>query len=302
MKRVKNLKWALVLSGGGAKGFAHVGVLKALSALDVPEPSLVVGTSMGAIIGGLYASGMDTAKIVDFAENRFEITDYLDSFAFRISGPVGRVLQAGQALGNLAAKPALDSGNELLVLFKNLTGDKNIEDFKIPFRCNAVDLVSGKEIVFSSGPGAVAIRASMSFPVFFAPVPLGKMLLVDGGFIDNMPVHIAREAGYSRILAVDVGGFHTRPSREFSAATKIVYRCLEIALNTLTRERRDFGPVLVIRAGNRATPLDFSRKLELIKLGETTVANEKEALEAFFGSGPGAFFARRKNSRRTGYG
>jgi NTE family protein len=289
----KTLKWALVLSGGGAKGFAHVGVLKTLSAMGVSAPSLVVGTSMGAIVGGAYASGMSVADIVAFTENEFEITDYLDNFAFKINGKVGRVLQAGQLLGNLATRPALDPGVHLLALFQRLTGDKNIEDFKIPFRCNAVDLITGKEIVFGTGNAAEAIRASMSFPVFFEPLEMGKMLLVDGGFADNMPVRIAREMGFTRILAVDVGGFKTLPASEFTAAPAIVYRCLEIALNTMVQEKKDYKPSLVLTAGNRATPLDFNRKLELISLGETTVERNKKALETFFGKGPGAFIARR---------
>ena len=298
MLRAKKVKWALVLSGGGAKGFAHVGFLKALREMDVPEPSLVAGTAMGAIVGGVYASGMSVAELADFAENHFEITDYLDSFAFKINGPVGRFLQAGQLLGSLAAKPALDGGAQLLALFRQLTGNRNIEDFRIPFRCNAADLVAGKEIVFDTGNAALAIRASMSFPVFFEPVRIGKMLLVDGGFVDNMPIHIARDLGYTRILAVDVGGFRTLPASEFAAAPRIVYRCLEIALNAMNRRGYGTQGSLVIAAGNRATPLDFNRKMEFIRLGEEAAKRERKALNAFFGVGPTAFFMRRSQVRK----
>jgi NTE family protein len=284
-----------VRSGGGAKGFAHVGVLKALAHMGVPEPSLVVGTSMGAIVGGIYASGMSIADLIAFTESEFEITSYLDNIAFKINGPVGRVLQAGQLLGNLATRPALDPGVKLLALFQKLTKNKNIENFPIPFRCNAVDLVRGKEIVFDTGSAAEAIRASMSLPVFFEPFVIGKMLLVDGGFIDNMPVRVAREMGFTRILAVDVGGFKILPASQFTTAPAIVYRCLEVALNTMVREKKDYKPSLVLTAGDRATPLEFNRKTEFIHLGETTVERNKKALEAFFGVGPAAFMARRRS-------
>ncbi|MDR1908933.1 MAG: patatin-like phospholipase family protein, partial [Spirochaetaceae bacterium] len=238
MKAAKDMNWALVLSGGGAKGFAHVGVLKALSGMGFPEPSLVVGTSMGAIIGGIYASGMAAEELARIAETRFNITDYLDSFAFKINGPVGRVFQAGQLLGSVVTKPALDPGSKLLALFRELTGDKSFGELKIPFRCNAVDLISGREVVFGEGKVAEAIRASMSFPIFFEPFRTEKMLLVDGGFVDNMPVHIAREMGFRRVLAVDVGAFRTLPASEFVTAPQIVYRCLEISLNSLARSRQ----------------------------------------------------------------
>ena len=195
MRIQKNLKWALVLSGGGAKGFAHVGVLKALAKMGVPEPSLVVGTSMGAIIGGIYASGMSPAEMNRFILDEFDITHYLDSYVFKLNGPVGRILQAGQLLGALTGKPGIDSGKAVLALLKDLSGNKRFDATRIPFRCNAVDLISGKEVVFSSGNVATAIRASMSFPVFFEPLLMGKRYLVDGGLVDNMPVHIARAEG-----------------------------------------------------------------------------------------------------------
>ncbi|MDR0630206.1 MAG: patatin-like phospholipase family protein [Treponema sp.] len=168
-KKNGKLKWALVLSGGGAKGLAHVGILKALADRGFPEPSLVVGTSMGAIVGGLYACGISPAELIRFMLEKFDITTYLDSFVFKLNGPVGKVFQTGQMLGNFATRRGVDSGQGLLKLFEELTQGKTFAETKIPFRCNAVDLVSGKELVFSSGSVARAIRASMSFPAFFNP-------------------------------------------------------------------------------------------------------------------------------------
>ncbi|MDR1128558.1 MAG: patatin-like phospholipase family protein [Treponema sp.] len=299
MRAKKDLKWALVLSGGGAKGLAHVGFLKGLSRLGYPEPSLVAGTSMGAIVGGVYASGMPVEEIARFAEDDFDITRYLDSFVFKLGGPVGKFLQAGQLLGNLVAKPGVDSGKELLALLRRLTNDRTFEEARIPFRCNAVDLVNGREVVFDSGNMAAAIRASMGMPVFFEPVLAGGMCLVDGGLADNMPVRIAGEMGFRRILAVDVGEFRNRKAADFVSAPKILYRCLEIVLRRLHRRKQEYCADLVIAASGGASLLSFSRKRELIDLGEQAVKDNEKALAAFFGSGPRAWFARKQLKKQS---
>jgi NTE family protein len=295
----KNLKWALVLSGGGAKGLAHVGFLKGLSRLGYPEPSLVAGTSMGAVVGGVYASGMPVEEIVRFAEDEFDITRYLDSFVFKLGGPVGKFLQVGQLLGNLVAKPGIDSGKELLALLRRLTRDRTFEEARIPFRCNAVDLTNGKEVIFDSGNMAEAIRASMGFPIFFEPVLMDGMCLVDGGVADNMPVHIAGKMGFKRILAVDVGEFRNKKAADLASAPKILYRCLEIVLHRLHRQKPKYNANLVITASSKASLLSFERKRELINLGEQAVKDNEKALAAFFGGGPRSYLVRKRLKRQS---
>jgi NTE family protein len=289
----ENLKYALVLSGGGAKGLAHAGVLDALAASGFPEPSLIVGTSMGAIVGGLYACGMGPGELVRFALEEFDISDYLDSFAFRINGPAGKIFQAGQILGNLATRPGIDSGRRFLDLFERLTGGKTFDGTSIPFRCNAVDLSSGAEVVFSSGSVAFAMRASMSFPVFFEPLVEGDHCYADGGLAHNMPVFIARDEGFRRILAVDVNRFGPRAPAEFGTIPDVLYRSLETTFHLLnTQEKVRAG--LTIRAASAASPLDFDRKEELVRLGERAVLENKKVLEAFFGKGLRAAAIRRR--------
>ncbi|MDR2109929.1 MAG: patatin-like phospholipase family protein [Spirochaetaceae bacterium] len=293
MRIAKDLKWALVLSGGGARGLAHVGVLNALAEMGVPEPSLVVGTSMGAIIGGLYACGMSPGEMIHFVLEEFDITEYLDSFVFRINGPMGKVFRFGQILGSLATRTGIDSGQQIMELLEDLTGGKTFGETKMPFRCNAVDLSRGREVVISSGSIARAIRASMSFPAFFEPLPEGDMYLVDGGLADNLPVHIARDEGYRRILAVDVGNFKTMEAPEFKTGAQIVYRSMEVIMRILARHK---GPraALTIRAAHEGSAFDFSRKQEFIALGEQVVREGVKAVTAFFSGGPGAYLARKR--------
>jgi NTE family protein len=293
MRIKKKLKWALVLGGGGSRGIAHVGVLNALLEMGVPEPSLVVGTSMGAIIGGLYACGMSPAEMTTFFLDDFDIAQYLDSFAFKITGGLGKIFQTGKILGKVATKPGVDSGQLVLDLMEKLSGGKSFEETRIPFRCNAADLSSGREVVFKSGSVGRAIRASMSFPGFFDPCLEEELCLVDGGLIDNMPVRIAMEEGFTRILAVDVGFFAPVSASELKTFSKIVYRSLELMVAQAERNRRPKA-TLTIHAADGAVPFDFSQKRELIGLGERAVKEHWDEALPFFSGGPAAYVARKR--------
>jgi len=273
-------KWALVLSGGGARGLAHIGLLKGLENASFPKPSLLVGTSMGAIVGGLYACGMRPAELESFAIAEFEIADYLDSFVFRISGPVGKVIQTGQALASLAGRPGIDPGQRVLQLLERLTLKKKFNETEIPFRCNAVDLIKGKEVVFSAGSVAKAMRASMSLPVLFEPFIYDGMCLVDGGLLDNMPVAIARKEGYEKILAVNVNIFANSTINELKNGPEIIFRSIECALHAqdLNKPSAD----LTLNISVETDLFSFFKQKELISIGEQAVIKNHGALEKFF--------------------
>jgi NTE family protein len=297
MRVDKKLRWALVLSGGGAKGIAHVGVLKALAEFGAPEPSLIVGTSMGAIVGGLYACGMDAAELERYVLEDFDIRRYLDSRAFRIDGPVGKLFQTGQMLGNLATRPGMDSGRKILELLEEKTQGKTFDQTRIPFRCNAVDLLSGKELVLSAGSVARAVRASLSFPAFFEPLVEGDQHLVDGGLVNNLPVRIAREAGYKKILAVDVGIFQISPPSALKNVPQIMYRALEVAIHHIELGDEDTAG-LTLKAYDGTSPFAFARARQLIALGERTFRENLPAVQDFFA--PGFRAALRLRRRRNG--
>ncbi|NER64894.1 BamA/TamA family outer membrane protein [Pseudomonas sp. MAFF212427] len=210
-------KVGLVLSGGAARGLAHIGVLKALEEQGV-KIDAIAGTSMGAVIGGLYASGykideleklalaIDWQQALSDAPPRKDIPfrrkqddrDFLvkQRLSFRDDGSLGLPLGVIQ-------------GQNLALLLESLlahTSDtRDFDKLPVPFRAVATDIASGEKVVFRKGHLPQVIRASMSIPAVFAPVELDGRLLVDGGMVDNIPLDIVREMGVDIAIVVDIG-------------------------------------------------------------------------------------------------
>ena len=211
----KRPRIGLVLSGGGARGAAHIGVLKVLEELYVPV-DLIAGTSMGSIVGGSYASGQSVPNMIrdvtlikteTLAKDkppREEITihlkqeDLLDFFGPQLGYRGGSLLLPKGAITGVALEAVLRE----LALAK---GEWNFDQLPIPFRAIATDVVSGQMTVLKSGDLATAMRASMSVPGAIAPVQIDGRLLVDGGLTRNLPVDVAREMGADVIIAVNLG-------------------------------------------------------------------------------------------------
>lgn len=210
-------KIGLVLSGGAARGLAHIGVLKALEEQGV-RIDAIAGTSMGAVVGGLYASGYSIAELENLAttldwqqalsdapprkdvpfRRKQDDRDFLvkQKLSFRDDGSLGLPLGVIQGQ-NLA-----------LLLESKLAHTADIRDFDklpIPFRAVATDITSGEKVIFRRGHLPQVIRASMSIPAVFAPVELDGRLLVDGGMTDNIPVDVVREMGVDLAIVVDIG-------------------------------------------------------------------------------------------------
>jgi NTE family protein len=209
-------KIALVLGGGGARGAAHAGVLKVLEANKVPI-DFIVGTSMGSIVGGLYAAGYSPAEI----EKLFSEIDWLellsdrpseDLLSFRNKKDFQKLsnIQLGFNKGKISFPRGIISGQKLDFMLHKLTihtmESQSFDELRIPFRAVATDAVTGDMVVFDKGNLAEAIRASMSVPGAFPPVKLGGKLLVDGFLSKNVPVEIAKEWGADIIIVVNVDG------------------------------------------------------------------------------------------------
>lgn len=179
-------KIGLALSAGGVRGFAHVGTLETLDSAGVPIDRLA-GTSMGSVVGSLYAAGLSTDKLWDISRH---ITMDQISPDYDLIG-----------LLRLLFTKKLPSSANLVQFFHEHVGDKQFEELKIPFACSAMDVKTGERVLFTSGPLAIAVRASMNLPGVFAPVEYRHRALVDGAVVDYLPVDTVRDMGADYIIA-----------------------------------------------------------------------------------------------------
>lgn len=225
-------KVGLVLGGGGAKGVAHIGVLKVLEEAGIPI-DYIAGTSMGAIVGALYAVGYQAAEIDSMVSqqdwsmllsdrvkrNNLSFPEKENSERYIISLPFGKE-KKDRTLGGVI------KGQNLQNLFSDLTvGYHDSIDFnklQIPFACVAVDVVSGKEYVFQKGSLPLAMRASMAIPAVFTPVRMDSMVLVDGGLNNNYPVDVARSMGADLIIGVDLSSSDLKILNEINTPGDII--------------------------------------------------------------------------------
>lgn len=238
---------ALVLSGGGAKGLAHIGVLRVLDSLGI-RPDLIVGTSIGAIIGGLYASGYTAAQVdsvtrsLDFSRI-FAVTppkapaalgtrralvswEEQPGRGFRIQLPV-----VNEAQANAVTSAAMLRGN--------LIARGDFDSLPIPFRAVAADLSDASPVVFRGGDLARAVRTSFAIPAVFPPVVYDRRALVDGGIAANVPVAIARQEGAVRVIVSDVSDRTRREASELDSPIAVAGQLIDL----LTQQPADsLGP------------------------------------------------------------
>lgn len=281
----KRKTWALVLMGGGARGLAHIGVLAVLEESGL-VPDIVTGTSMGAIVGGLFAAGLPAAKLREIACG-LRLNDYIDKSVAprRFRGPKGffEYLMLTDYRNRLFKKVGLGKDDVVEKFIHKLTGDVRIESLPVKFVCTAADLVSGKEVLFERGKLHRALRASMSLPILFTPVRMKDMLLVDGGVLDNAPVEAAKKAGASVTVLVDVHR-HLRemtPGR-LRHAPQIIQRTLDMA-GTAAIEGLVRRADVVLRVPLDIDTLDFSGPEKIIRAGEEAAKAGRPVLKKSLG-------------------
>jgi NTE family protein len=281
-------KVGLALGGGGAKGFAHIPVLKALDALDFPV-DYIAGTSAGGILGGLYAAGYNADALEKLAAE----TDWADLFDDRPPRSMTPFIQKKSdgryqldfllKRGIPSAAPGLIFGQKFLTLFSRLTfplsGDMNFDDLTIPFRCVAVDLISGKEFVLEHGSLARAMRATMSIPSLLSPVEWDGRLLVDGGVLNNLPVDVVKAMGAEIIIAVDLSE-PLKPADELDTPDKILGQTLVVVENEQKRQKLADVDILIHPDMSGFGVLDFFFPEKLVGINERGQSAVEKALPA----------------------
>lgn len=252
----RGFKTALVLSGGSARGLTHVGVLDELQKENIGV-DLIVGTSMGAVIGGLYAYYRDIGTVAEKMRTLFESDIFLKTVSIAKEdlpevGPDGFfnrfmwLFRRGIYYTHSMIRPTLIPEETYLEIMSGLLPDHPIEDLPIPFAAVTMDLLTGDEIVLTKGSLRKAVAASAAIPGLLPAIELHDRVLVDGGWIDNVPVAPAIALGAHFTIAVDASldilGLGPIPP----SAIENLLRCNEITRITLMRHRKSFADVLIV--------------------------------------------------------
>ena len=270
-------KIGLVLSGGGAKGIAHIGVLKVLEELNL-RPDYITGTSMGSVVGGLYAIGYTAMQL----DSIFTTTDWESIFGDKQEfNQIGihskkeyrdyKLKVSGNNLSDIGLSNGMIKGNSISILLSELTWRTNntdcFDDFPIPFRCIATDIISGQAFSFESGSLARAMRASMAIPTAFSPVIMDTMLLIDGGVTNNFPVKECIDMGADIIIGIYVGFDSTSP-QELSSMVKILSRSAFSGGIINAKTQMKYTDLTIFPDLGTIGPENFGKAEQILDLGE----------------------------------
>lgn len=283
----------LVLGGGGARGGAHIGVLKALEELRVPV-DYVAGTSIGAIVGGFYVSGMSVAELEELVRSLEWDSAFLNvtprrlkSFRRKRDDDLFLVDQKpGLNDGEFELPVGLVQGQVIDTIISRVTlrasQATNFDDLAIPFRAVAGDIVTGEAVVLGAGSLAKAIRASMSIPAALSPIEIDGRLLVDGGIAMNLPVEVARDMGAETIIAVDISSsLLTRESMR--SVVDVTTQLTNLLTRTGTVQQREkLTPqdlLLVPQFSEDLGSVSFARMDEAVQTGYDTVMQRRAEFE-----------------------
>jgi len=282
-------KIGLVLSGGGAKGFAHIGVLKVLEEVGI-RPDIITGTSMGAIMGSLYASGYtvkdltelnydaDWPQLLTDRENlrKVAMEDKVESQKYVFEVPI-KEKKIGLPSALIEGQHLEDKFSEL---FWPMTVEQSFDSLPIPFHCMAVDVVSGNVVEHKSGDIVRAIRSSMAIPTVFAPVEMDSMLLIDGGVSRNFPVQEAIDMGADIIIGVYVGFQENVKAEDLTSMTAVLTRSIALSGIVDAREQNKKVDILIVPQLDKFNSGDFSSGPEIQDLGEAAALAKYRELAA----------------------
>lgn len=290
----KQPKIGLVLSGGGAKGFAHIGVLKEIEKAGL-QIDYIGGTSMGAIIGGLYAVGYSAIEIEDIV-TKTNLVQVLQDQLPRNSKPYfekefgeKHAITLPVVNGKIQLPRAISKGQRVLDLFNYLlTPVDSITEFKnaqIPFFCIATDAETGEGILLETGSLPLALRASGSFPTLLNPVDVDGRLLIDGGVADNFPIDIMKQKGVDYIIGVDVQSKLNKKGK-LNSVVSILNQIVSYEMYKMRDIEKKMTDLYIKPDISDYTVVDFDKSIEIIKKGEEVAVGYRKVFDSIAAKQP----------------
>ncbi|SRR5690606_4709098 len=248
-------KVGLALGSGGARGFAHLGVIKVLQENSIPI-DMIAGSSMGALVGCFYAFGHDLDQLIKLS-TAFKRTYYLD---FTVP------------------KMGLIAGNRVKHLIDLFMHGKNLEDLKIPVCVIAANLQTGEKVEFKKGSIAQAVRASIAIPGVFTPEEINGSLFIDGGVVDRVPVSTVKKMGADIIIGCDVARLNTKA--EITTIYDVIMQSLDILQIEIVENRREESDIMIRPPVEQFSARAFTNINEIIKYGEIETRKMLPAIKA----------------------
>jgi NTE family protein len=286
----KRFNVGLALGGGAARAFSHIGVLAGLKKHGIPI-DIVTGTSMGAIIGAMYATQPDVDAIKtrfaayidsdEFDDSGFNFFKELDSHDEGILAEMGKLARRGVFNALMVTKTALVNEKTAASSYAYLIDDLSVEQTRLPFAAVALDLWSGEPVVLNQGRLRDVIAASCAMPGVLNPVELEGQLLVDGGWAETVPIRAARQLGADFVIAVDVGD-SIRAFEEPRNALDVIARADALARHALNKEQLKGADVILSPQNTVTHWADFSMSAEAIDCGEEEVEQQISAVKQAF--------------------
>ncbi|MBO9130281.1 patatin-like phospholipase family protein [Bacillus sp. 165] len=247
-------KIGLALGSGGAKGFAHLGVIKVLKEAGIPI-DMIAGSSMGALVAAVYATGLDTERL------------------YRL----GKIFKRKYYLDFTVPKMGFIAGKRVKDMIRMLTYNKNIEELEIPIAIVATDILTGEKVVFTKGPIAEAVRGSIAVPGIFVPEKVDGKLLVDGGVIDRIPVSVVKDMGADITIAVDVSPI--KVNGEVTSIYDVIMQSIEIMQHEMVRNREIASDLMMRPAIERFSSRAFTNIEEIIQVGEEEAVKHVDSIK-----------------------
>lgn len=236
-------KIGLALGSGGARGFAHLGVIKVLREAGIPV-DLIAGSSMGALVACFYGAGIDMDRL------------------YKLSGAFKRKYY----LDFTVPKMGFIAGNRIKEFIRLFTHGKNLEELDIPVAVVATDLIAGEKVIFRDGPISDAVRASISIPGILVPEKLNGRILVDGGVADRVPVSVVKEMGADIVIAVDVA--KVKKNAEITSIFDVIMQSIDIMQKELVISREAASDIMIRPHVEMYSSRAFTNIEEIIKIGE----------------------------------